>query len=64
MLSSPLLMPVLKRSICLDGSTHILRHSYATMALIATRDISAVQASLGHAEAKDDSKVCKSYCSS
>ncbi|MCZ0931783.1 MAG: tyrosine-type recombinase/integrase [Oligoflexia bacterium] len=29
-------------------STHILRHSYATMALIATRDISSVQASLGH----------------
>ena len=29
-------------------STHILRHSYATMALMATRDMSSVQASLGH----------------
>ena len=29
-------------------STHILRHSYATMALIATKDLSSVQASLGH----------------
>ena len=29
-------------------STHILRHSYATMALLATRDLISVQASLGH----------------
>ena len=38
-------------------STHILRHSYATMALIATRDLSAVQASLGHT----DMKVTQQY---
>lgn len=29
-------------------STHICRHTYATMALFATRDLSSVQASLGH----------------
>ena len=29
-------------------STHILRHSYATIALIATGDLPSVQASLGH----------------
>ena len=40
-------------------STHILRHSYATMALIATRDISAVQASLGHTEAKMTQRYAK-----
>ena len=28
--------------------TNILRHSYATMALIATKDLSSVQTSLGH----------------
>ncbi|MDE0151103.1 MAG: site-specific integrase [Bdellovibrionales bacterium] len=38
-------------------STHILRHSYATMALIATRDLSSVQASLGHT----DMKVTQQY---
>ena len=40
-------------------STHILRHSYATMALIATRDISAVQASLRHTEAKMTQRYAK-----
>jgi len=29
-------------------STHICRHTYATMALFATRDLTSVQASLGH----------------
>lgn len=38
-------------------STHILRHSYATIALIATRDLSSVQASLGHT----DMKVTQQY---
>ena len=37
--------------------THILRHSYATIALIATRDLSSVQASLGHT----DMKVTQQY---
>lgn len=40
-------------------STHILRHSYATMALYATRDISAVQASLGHASTRMTEKYAK-----
>ena len=40
-------------------STHILRHSYATMALLATRDLSAVQASLGHTEAKMTQRYAK-----
>ena len=40
-------------------STHILRHSYATMALIATRDLSAVQASLGHTEQKVTQRYAK-----
>src|SRR4051812_5437478 len=29
-------------------STHICRHTFRTLALLATRDLSAVQASLGH----------------
>ena len=40
-------------------STHILRHSYATMALIATRDISSVQASLGHTSSRMTEKYAK-----
>ncbi len=40
-------------------STHILRHSYATMALIATRDISSVQASLGHTSSRMTKKYAK-----
>ena len=40
-------------------STHILRHSYATMALIATRDMSSVQASLGHTSSRMTEKYAK-----
>ena len=40
-------------------STHILRHTYATMALIATRDIAAVQATLGHASQQITEKYAK-----
>ena len=40
-------------------STHILRHSYATMALIATRDLSSVQASLGHTSSRITEKYAK-----
>ena len=41
-------------------STHILRHSYATIALIATRDLSFVQASLGHSSIKMTERYAKS----
>ncbi len=40
-------------------STHILRHSYATGALIATHNISAVQASLGHSSSRMTEKYAK-----
>ena len=40
-------------------STHILRHSYATGALMATRDLSSVQASLGHASCRMTEKYAK-----
>ena len=40
-------------------STHILRHSYATMALIATKDLSSVQASLGHTSSRMTEKYAK-----
>ena len=40
-------------------STHILRHSYATMALIATKDLSSVQASLGHASSHMTERYAK-----
>ena len=40
-------------------STHILRHSYATGALMATRDISSVQASLGHTSSKMTERYAK-----
>ena len=40
-------------------STHILRHSYATGALMATRDISSVQASLGHSSYKMTERYAK-----
>ena len=40
-------------------STHILRHSYATMALVATRDMSSVQASLGHTSSRMTEKYAK-----
>ena len=41
------------------SSTHILRHSYATIALVATKNISAVQASLGHKSIKTTEKYAK-----
>ena len=40
-------------------STHILRHTYATMALIGTNNLSAVQASLGHTEVRMTQKYAK-----
>ena len=40
-------------------STHILRHTYATMALYATRDLAAVQASLGHTSSQMTEKYAK-----
>jgi len=41
----------------LEGSTHILRHSYATMVLIATRDISLSAGKSWTCRTEDDSKV-------
>ena len=40
-------------------STHICRHTYATIALMATKNISAVQASLGHTEIRMTQKYAK-----
>ena len=40
-------------------STHILRHSYATMALRATKDLSSVQATLGHTSIKMTERYAK-----
>lgn len=40
-------------------ATHICRHTYATMALYATRDLSSVQANLGHASQKMTEKYAK-----
>ena len=40
-------------------STHILRHTYATIALMKTKDISAVQASLGHTEVRMTQRYAK-----
>lgn len=40
-------------------STHICRHTYATMAVLATRDIGAVQASLGHKSRDQTEKYAK-----
>ena len=40
-------------------STHICRHTFATIALMETRDISAVQASLGHTEIKMTQRYAK-----
>lgn len=39
--------------------THICRHTYATMALYATKDISSVQASLGHTTRQMTEKYAK-----
>ena len=40
-------------------STHICRHTYATIALMTTKNISAVQASLGHTEIRMTQKYAK-----
>ena len=40
-------------------STHICRHTYATVALMTTKNISAVQASLGHTEIRMTQKYAK-----
>ena len=40
-------------------STHILRRSYTTGALMATQNISAVQAALGHTSSKMTEKYAK-----
>ena len=40
-------------------STHICRHTFATLALMGTKNLSAVQASLGHTEQKVTQKYAK-----
>ena len=40
-------------------STHICRHTYATWALMATHNLSAVQASLGHTEQRTTQRYAK-----
>lgn len=40
-------------------STHICRHSYATMALMATKNLTVVQACLGHNSQKSTEKYAK-----
>lgn len=40
-------------------STHICRHTYATLAMMATRDIGSVQASLGHKTATMTQRYAK-----
>ena len=40
-------------------STHICRHTYATLALMATKNLPAVQASLGHAEQRMTQRYAK-----
>ena len=40
-------------------STHICRHTYATIALMETKNLSAVQASLGHTEVRMTQKHAK-----
>ena len=40
-------------------STHICRHTFATMALIGTKNLSAVQASLGHTQQSMTQKYAK-----
>ena len=40
-------------------STHICRHTFATIALMSTKNLSAVQASLGHSEPKTTQKYAK-----
>ena len=40
-------------------STHICRHTYATMALMGTKNLSAVQATLGHTEQRVTQRYAK-----
>ena len=40
-------------------STHICRHTYATMALMGTKNLSAVQASLGHSQQRMTQRYAK-----
>ena len=40
-------------------STHICRHTFATMALMGTKDLSAVQASLGHSQQRMTQRYAK-----
>ena len=40
-------------------STHICRHTHATIALMTTKNLSAVQASLGHSEQKVTQRYAK-----
>ena len=40
-------------------STHICRHSYATMALMATKNLTAVQACLGHTHSRATERYAK-----
>ena len=40
-------------------STHILRHSYATTALMATKDLPSIQASLGHVSIRTTERYAK-----
>ena len=40
-------------------STHICRHTFATIALMGTKNLSAVQASLGHTEIRMTQRYAK-----
>jgi integrase len=40
-------------------STHICRHSFGTLALMASRDLSAVQAALGHSDIRETQRYAK-----
>ena len=40
-------------------STHICRHSFGTLALMASRDLSAVQAAVGHSDIRETQRYAK-----